>query len=97
LLLDLQDEDEAADLLRWAWSHPALMRDMGRAAQQKALQEFSPEKNYARLMEIYSNALAGNERRGIALHVRWRLSGARGLPPAGGKQSVAATEADSVQ
>jgi len=52
---------DAADLaakLRWAHDHPEAMAAMGRAARARYEALYTPERNYAMLMEIYEAARA---------------------------------------
>ena len=57
LLFDPDDQNELAEQVRWAWRHPAEMEEMGLAARQRYLQDFTAEKNYERLMDIYQALL----------------------------------------
>lgn len=55
-----------ADLARqaeWAWSHPAEMQEMGRAARAEYEAKYTPEQNYKILMEVYERAICSS--RGI--------------------------------
>lgn len=58
LLFDPQDADELAAKADWAWTHPSEMAPMGSAARNLYLQEYTPEKNYDLLMNIYGAALS---------------------------------------
>jgi len=58
LLFDPQDADELAAKADWAWTHPSEMAAMGSAARNLYLQEYTPEKNYDLLMNIYGAALS---------------------------------------
>lgn len=51
------DPLDLARKVAWAWSHPAELARMGRAARRKYEQEYTAEKNYSRLMQIYQQAL----------------------------------------
>jgi glycosyltransferase involved in cell wall biosynthesis len=54
----------ARDLARhlaWAEAFPQKMRAMGENARETYEARFTSERNYARLMEIYENAVAGIE------------------------------------
>jgi glycosyltransferase involved in cell wall biosynthesis len=53
LLFDPDDCEELAQQVRWAWTHPAAMEEMGLAARARYLQSYTSEKNYQRLTEIY--------------------------------------------
>ncbi len=57
LLFDPDDQNELAEQVRWAWRHPAEMEEMGFAARQRYLQNFTAKKNYERLMDIYQALL----------------------------------------
>jgi glycosyltransferase involved in cell wall biosynthesis len=53
LLFDPQNFNELADKAQWAWAQAQEMEAMGSAARQLYQQDFTAEKNYAALMEIY--------------------------------------------
>lgn len=57
LLFDLQKADDLASKANWAWSHPAEMEAMGSAARQLYLQNFTAEKNYESLLNVYRSAV----------------------------------------
>ena len=59
LLFDPDDFNELVERVRWAWTHPAEMDEMGSAARQFYLQNFTAEKNYEALMRIYRKLLPG--------------------------------------
>jgi glycosyltransferase involved in cell wall biosynthesis len=65
--------NDARDLARkveWLWNHPADLARMGRAARAQYQARFTPETNYAQLIQIYQQALAAHAfqpRRGVAL------------------------------
>ena len=59
LLFDPQNFDELAEKAQWAWTHEAEMEAMGSAGRQLYLQNFTAEKNYAGLMEIYRRVVRG--------------------------------------
>lgn len=48
---------ELATQATWAWQHPNAMRKMGLAGRQRYLQQYTAEKNYELLMDIYSSVL----------------------------------------
>ena len=48
---------ELAEKIHYLWGKPNLCIKMGRAAREKALQEYSPEKVYERLMAVYKKAM----------------------------------------
>ena len=58
LLFDPDNFDDFAQRIRWAWTHPREMHEMGRAARQLYLQRFTAERNYRILMDIYGSLLA---------------------------------------
>jgi glycosyltransferase involved in cell wall biosynthesis len=51
------DAVDLAAKVEWAWTHPAEMEEMGRAARREYETKYTPEINYARLMEIYERAI----------------------------------------
>jgi glycosyltransferase involved in cell wall biosynthesis len=58
LLFDPDHFSELVDCVRFAWTHPAEMDEMGAAARQLYLQNFTAEKNYEALMCIYRKLLS---------------------------------------
>jgi glycosyltransferase involved in cell wall biosynthesis len=52
------DAQDLASTVEWAWNHPLELAKMGRAARGKYETNYSAEKNYSLLMEIYEQALA---------------------------------------
>lgn len=52
LLFDPDNFDELIEKVRWAGSHSAEMDQMGRAARQRYLQQFTPEKSYDAWMNV---------------------------------------------
>ena len=52
------DEQDLARSVAWAWNHPKELAEMGRAARRKYETDYTAEKNYSLLMEIYEQALA---------------------------------------
>lgn len=50
------DARDLASRVKWAWGQTGRMREMGAAARQGYLERYTPERNYARLMEIYQAA-----------------------------------------
>jgi glycosyltransferase involved in cell wall biosynthesis len=57
LLFDLQKADDLAGKANWAWTHPAEMEAMGSAARQLYLQNFTAEKNYESLINVYRSVV----------------------------------------
>ena len=57
LLFDLQEADDLASQVNWAWAHPAEMEVMGSAARQLYLENFTAEKNYESLMNVYGSVV----------------------------------------
>jgi len=57
LLFDPDNFGEMVESVRWAWTHPVEMEEMGAAARQFYLQNFTAEKNYEALMSIYHKLL----------------------------------------
>lgn len=52
------DAQDLAAKVQWAWNHPAEFTAMGRAARLQYEAQFTPEKNYQLLMQIYRQCLA---------------------------------------
>ena len=57
LLFDPDNFDGLVERVRWAWSHPAGMEEMGRAARQQYLEKFTAEKSYEALMTVFRGLL----------------------------------------
>lgn len=57
LLFGPGNTDDLAEKIRYLWDRPNLCHQMGQAGREKALQEYSPEKYYERLMAIYKKAI----------------------------------------
>ncbi len=57
LLFDPDDFTELVERVWWAWTHPAEMKEMGAAARQLYLRQFTAERNYRLLVELYRNLL----------------------------------------
>jgi glycosyltransferase involved in cell wall biosynthesis len=65
----LFEPGNAADLatkLQWAQAHPERMGAMGRAARAEYEAHYTPEKNYAMLMDIYADAIEAEHRKAYA-------------------------------
>lgn len=58
LLFEPDNPRDLADKMTWALAHPAEMCRMGKAAQQDYALQYTPERNYRMLMDIYSAAIA---------------------------------------
>jgi glycosyltransferase involved in cell wall biosynthesis len=55
---------DAADLaaeVEWAWSHPAEMEAMGRAARTEYESKYTPERNYQMLIDIYRSVIESRD------------------------------------
>lgn len=61
------DAQDLASTVEWAWSHPAQLAQMGRAARRKYETDYTAEKNYSLLMRIYGQALAVSAAAGPAV------------------------------
>ena len=57
LLFDLQSADDLPAKANWAWTHPAEMEAMGREARQLYQQNFTAEKNYESLINVYRSVV----------------------------------------
>lgn len=58
LLFRPGDPADLADKLAWAAAHPAEMLRMGQAARQEYEANYTPERNYELLMDIYEDAIS---------------------------------------
>jgi glycosyltransferase involved in cell wall biosynthesis len=52
------DARDLANKVEWAWSHPDELAEMGRAARRKYETDYTAEKNYSLLMQIYQQTVA---------------------------------------
>ncbi|MGC1794450.1 MAG: glycosyltransferase, partial [Candidatus Acidiferrales bacterium] len=52
------DPQDLASKVEWAWNHPAELTEMGRAARRKYETDYTAEKNYSLLMQIYEQTMA---------------------------------------
>lgn len=52
------DPQDLAKTVEWAWNHPLELAWMGRAARRKYENNYTAEKNYSQLMDIYGQAMA---------------------------------------
>ena len=50
------DPEDLAAKAGWAWTHPAEMEEMGRAARREYESKYTPERNYEALLQIYEQA-----------------------------------------
>lgn len=53
---------DLATKVEWAWTHPAEMQEMGRAARAEYEDKYTPDQNYKLLMEIYEQATCTSKR-----------------------------------
>jgi glycosyltransferase involved in cell wall biosynthesis len=60
------DPQDLAAKVEWAWSHPLELARMGRVARRKYESDYTAEKNYSQLMEIYEQAMAACASPGLA-------------------------------
>jgi glycosyltransferase involved in cell wall biosynthesis len=56
------DPGDLAAKVDWAWTHPAELSAMGRAARAEYEAKYTPERNYNMLMKIYDRTLETYER-----------------------------------
>jgi len=56
LLFEVGNARDLADKLAWAEAHPQEMLRMGRAARQRYLERYTPDRNHDELMAIYREA-----------------------------------------
>lgn len=57
LLFEPGDADDLVRKIKKLYENPDLCRQMGQAGREKALREYSSEKYYSRLMDVYKKAL----------------------------------------
>jgi len=57
------DPQDLAAKVEWAWTHPAEIDAMGRAARAEYESKYTAERNYPMLMEIYRKVLAAKGQR----------------------------------
>ena len=57
LLFDPDNRDEFIERVRWAWSHPLEMEQMGAAARQLYLERFTADKSYESLNNVWRSLL----------------------------------------
>lgn len=57
LLFNPGDAADLADKITWAAAHPEQMARMGRAARAEYDAEYTPDRNYEMLMDIYEDAI----------------------------------------
>lgn len=60
------DAQDLAAKVEWAWTHPSEMAVMGAAARTEYEMKYTPQRNYAVLMEIYRKAMHLRISKGIA-------------------------------
>lgn len=58
LLFRPGDATHLAESVQWAWNHPAELKQMGTNCRAEFELNYSPERNYELLMQIYDQALA---------------------------------------
>ncbi len=56
LLVEPGNAQDLTDKIRYLWERPELCEKMGLAGREKALEEYSEQKYYDRLMDVYSKA-----------------------------------------
>ena len=57
LLFDPGSAEDLAQKIAWAEQNPEAVRVMGEAARREYEAKYTPDANYARLMEIYREAI----------------------------------------
>lgn len=77
LLFQAGNAAQLAEKIEWALLHEEHLEDMGRRARARYESDYSGEKNYARLLEIYERAISS---RGHAIATPGRLDEAYRLP-----------------
>lgn len=51
------DANDLADKVRWAWSHPEEMQEMGNAGRREYETKYTPERNLEMLLNIYRETM----------------------------------------
>lgn len=67
LLFEPGDYHDLAKKVNQLWARPELCVEMGRRGREKVLREYSPQKYYQRLLEVYKKAFKINERTGLKI------------------------------
>ena len=57
LLFEPGNVEDLAEKIRYLWEQLELCRQMGQAGREKAIRQYSPEKYYSRLMDVYDKAV----------------------------------------
>lgn len=57
LLFEPGNPDDLAAKVDWAWTHPERMAEMGREARREYERQYTAERNYETLMDIYARAM----------------------------------------
>jgi glycosyltransferase involved in cell wall biosynthesis len=70
LLFRAGDPAHLAEKIAWALGHDEQLQSMGKSARAKFEENFSADKNYTRLMEIYERVISGS---GYAMNPRGSL------------------------
>jgi glycosyltransferase involved in cell wall biosynthesis len=60
LLFRAGDPAHLAEKIAWALGHDEQLQSMGKSARAKFEENFSADKNYTRLMEIYERVISGS-------------------------------------
>lgn len=79
LHFDPRDPQDLAKKVEWAWNHPLELAWMGRMARRKYESDYTGEKNYSRLMEIYEGVIAACPSSNLAVSRRGRLLNSAGF------------------
>lgn len=61
LLFAPGDADDLAQKIEYLWGRPELCKKMGEAGREKVMNEYSPDKYYNRLMNVYEKAILLNQ------------------------------------
>jgi glycosyltransferase involved in cell wall biosynthesis len=69
LLFNPADPSDLAAKIAWARSHPEEMLRMGRAARAEYEANYTPERNYKMLIDIYDDAIGTIQRERHAAHI----------------------------
>jgi glycosyltransferase involved in cell wall biosynthesis len=80
LLFEPGNVEDLTEKIQYLWDHPGLCRQLGRAAREKALREYAPEKYYERLIAAYAKAIQLGPPRGRADRAGARSGAGTSLP-----------------
>jgi glycosyltransferase involved in cell wall biosynthesis len=63
LLFEPGNSEQLADKIKYLWDKPELCKKMGQEGRKKALREYTPDRYYKRIIEIYEQVIAASKRK----------------------------------